>query len=91
MIERKQIVKSLAKKVNIKEKQFFGLINENFEEESRACAAAKVLMYSRQVEIDKIAECLGGKEEHHKKCFDEYLQRQDYRDNDIEKSLRSFM
>jgi hypothetical protein len=30
-------------------------------------------MYSRQVEIDKIAECLGGKEEHHKKCFDEYL------------------
>lgn len=63
----------MAKKVNIKEKQFFSLINETFDEEARAGAAAKVLMYSRQVEIDKIAECLGGKEEHHKRCFDEYL------------------
>ncbi len=50
-----------------------------------------MLLYSRQVEIDKIAECLGGKEEHHKLCFEEYLERQDYRENDIELSLRSFM
>lgn len=91
MLERKQIVKSLAKKVNTKEKQFFQLINESFDEEARAGTAAKVLMYSRHVEIDKIAECLGGKEDHHKRCFDEYLLRQDYRENDIEKSLRSFM
>lgn len=63
----------------MKEKQFFSAINEQFDEETRAAAAAKVLLYSRLVEIDKIAECLGGKEDHHKRCFEEYLERQDYR------------
>ena len=75
----------------MKEKQFFCAISEQFDEETRAAAAAKVLLYSRLVEIDKIAECLGGKEDHHKRCFEEYLERQDYRQNDIELSLRSFM
>lgn len=32
-------------------------------------AGSKVLLYSRGVEIDKIAECLGGKEEKHKQLF----------------------
>jgi Sec7-like guanine-nucleotide exchange factor len=52
---------------------------------------SKILLYSRAVEIDKIAECLGGKEEKHKSLFQAYLERQDYRENDIEKSLRSFL
>lgn len=52
---------------------------------------SKILLYSRAVEIDKIAEYLGGKEEKHKNLFQAYLERQDYRENDIEKSLRSFL
>ena len=78
MSERKFTFNQLAKLVNQKEKLFFARLKELVDEESRASVAAKVLLYSRQVEIDKIAECLGGKEEHHKRCFEEYLERQDY-------------
>lgn len=91
MQQRKQLAKNLASKVNEKPKAFMKLISESFVQEDQAKVAAKVLMYSRSVEMDKIAECLGGKDEIHKQVFDEYLLRQDYSDNHIEKQLRSFM
>jgi len=50
---------------------------------------SKILLYARAFEIDKIAECLGGKEEKHKNLFQAYLERQDYTEK-FEKSLRSF-
>ena len=53
--------------------------------------SAKVLLFSRLVEIDKIAECIRGKEDLHKQCLAAYLASQDYSSNDIEVCLRSFM
>lgn len=41
--------------------------------------------------MDKIAECLGGKDDIHKETFLAYLDMQDYRSNLIEIELRSFM
>ncbi len=61
--ERKQLARNLAKAANEKPKQFFKLISESFENDSQASASAKVLLYSRLVEMDKIAENIGGKEE----------------------------
>jgi Sec7-like guanine-nucleotide exchange factor len=52
---------------------------------------AKVLLYSRQIEMDKIAECLGGKDDLSKQVMDQYLEMQDYEACQIEVSLRSFM
>lgn len=49
------------------------------------------MLYSRNVGIDKIAEVLGGKEKKNFDLFQEYLQMQDYRNVDIEESLRSFL
>lgn len=91
MQERKQLARNLAKKVNEKPKAFMKLVSESYEAEEQAKVAAKVLMYSRSVEMDKIAENLGGKDEIHKAVFEQYLQMQDYSDNMIEKQLRSFM
>jgi Sec7-like guanine-nucleotide exchange factor len=51
----------------------------------------KILLYSRAVKIDKLAKCLGGKEKKHKNLFQAYLERQDYRKKNIEKSFRSFL
>jgi hypothetical protein len=53
----------LAKAANEKSKSFYKLLNDSVPVESQASAAAKVLLYSRLVEMDKIAECLGGKED----------------------------
>lgn len=48
------------------------------------------MLFSRQVEIDKIAEIIGGKDEKAAQIMEAYLERQEYRP-DIEFSLRSFM
>jgi len=53
----------LAKAANEKSKSFYKLLNESVPTESQASISAKVLLYSRLVEMDKIAECLGGKED----------------------------
>ena len=53
--------------------------------------AAKTLLYLRKVNIEIIAELLGGKEKKHSDLFEEYLKLQDYRNLDIEESLRSFL
>ena len=48
-------------------------------------------MYSRSVEVDKICECIGGKDDTAKACMDAYLERQDFTEKHIERRLRSFM
>ena len=89
--DRKNLVKRLSKAANEKPKAFFKQISEGFDSDSVAQVAAKVLLYSRLVDIDKIAECIGGKEDIHKQCLAAYLASQDYSSNDIEICLRSFM
>lgn len=53
--------------------------------------AAKVLLYSRRVQIDSIAETIGGKDAKSGSVLLEYLERIDYRDCNVERSLRRFM
>jgi Sec7-like guanine-nucleotide exchange factor len=53
--------------------------------------AAKVLLYSRKILIDKIAETIGGKDDKSKNLLNAYLDRLDYKDCNIEQCLRSFM
>jgi Sec7-like guanine-nucleotide exchange factor len=50
-----------------------------------------VLLSSRIVKIDSIAEIIGGKTDRAKKLLEAYLDRQDYMDCNIEKTLRSFL
>ena len=85
------MAKEIAKAANDKPKAFFKKISENFDEGSRALVAGKVLLHSRNVEIDKIAEVIGGKEQVALDCLAAFLERQDYSDKHIEHRLRSFM
>ncbi len=61
---------------NDKPKKFYSKIDEAFaqiDEEIPARVAAKVLLHSRRVEIDKIAETFGGKDDKSKRCLEQYL------------------
>lgn len=63
---------------NDKPKKFYSLIEENFDqidEEISPRVASKVLLYSRRVLIDKIAEIFGGKDDKSKRCLEQYLHR----------------
>ena len=91
MTERKQLARQLAKVANEKPKTFNKLLQDSFVGEARAIAGAKVLLYSRLIVIDKIAECLGGKDEFSIAVLNEYLNRQDYSSRSIEQRLRSFL
>lgn len=62
MTERKQVARHMAKAANEKPKALFKILESNFEEGARASVAAKVLLYSRLIVIDKIAEVIGGKD-----------------------------
>lgn len=64
------MARNLAKEVNTKPKAFFNLVKSSFEDDTEAKVGAKVLLYSRSVEMDKIAECLGGKDDLHKRVMD---------------------
>ena len=50
-----------------------------------------MLMNSRRVSLDKIAEIIGGKDDRSKMLLTHYLERQDYSNCSIEQSLRGFM
>lgn len=73
--ERKQLARDIARAANDKPKAFFKKISENFEPDSRAQVAGKVLLHSRNVEIDKIAEVIGGKEQVALDCLAAFLER----------------
>ena len=53
--------------------------------------AAKVLLNSRRVSLDKIAEIIGGKDDRAKQVLEEYLERQDYAECNLEVSMRGFL
>ena len=94
MAESKGVVRQLISAANDKPKKFYAKIDETYaqiDEDIPARVAAKVLLHSRRVEIDKIAETFGGKDDKSKRCLEQYLQRQDYTTNHVQDSLRSFM
>jgi len=78
MLAMKNKARNIAKKANIKPKAFFQAIEETFEglNQVQQCKlAAKVLLNSRRVSLDKIAEIIGGKDDRSKQCLEEYLER----------------
>lgn len=78
MLAMKNKARNIAKKANIKPKTFFQAIEETFEglTQLQQCKlAAKVLLNSRRVSLDKIAEIIGGKDDRSKQCLEEYLER----------------
>ena len=84
----------MIKKANLKPKAFFQAIEERYEladDPMMQKIAAKVLLYSRKINIDKIAETIGGKDEKSKTLLQAYLDRLEYEGCNIEQSLRSFM
>lgn len=94
MLALKNKARNIAKKANEKPKAFFQAIEQTYEGlglEQVCKIAAKVLLNSRRVSLDKIAEIIGGKDEKAKQCLEQYLERQDYADCNIEKSMRGFL
>ncbi len=88
MVKDKRKVRALAKLANEKPKAFMKNIAQKFpavtDLEERAGIASKVLFYSRMVNIDFIAEALGGKDEQAKLLMDAYLSKIDFSEDDIE-------
>ena len=94
MLLLKNQARKISHKANIKPKVFHATVDQVFEhldEASRTRIEAKILLNSRKVKIDSIAEIIGGKTERAKQTLMSYLERQDYIDSDYEHSLRSFL
>lgn len=69
MLEQKSSVRRLARDANAKFKLFMQRAEEQFgfvDAETPYEVAAKILVYSRDIQIDKIAEIIGGKEDKYK-------------------------
>ena len=95
MLDQKSNTKYIIRKANVKPKAFFGAVEEKYEliddPQMFKLIAAKVLLHSRKVDIDKIAAIIGEKDDKSKNLLQAYLDRLDYTDCNIEQSLRSFM
>ena len=94
MLEQKAQVRKFVKSLNVKFKVFLQKIDDLYsymDEGIPAEVASKMLVYSREVHIDKIAEIIGGKDERAKKLLTSYLGKMDYRECDIDQSLRRFL
>ena len=60
------MTKKLAKEANIKYKTFLQKLEDLYsyiDEQSVPLVASKILLYHRDLQIDKIAEIIGGKDE----------------------------
>ena len=78
MLALKNKARNIAKKANVKPKAFFQQIEDTYEgltQEQVVKVAAKVLLNSRRVSLDKIAEIIGGKDDRAKMCLTQYLER----------------
>jgi len=91
MSVNKSAIKELIAAANDKPKRFYAKIEESYPDEAQAKVASKVLLYSRRLQIDKIAETFGGKDDKSKKTLEAYLQRQDFTSVHVQDSLRGFM
>ena len=70
------------------------MCHENYQfidEEAPWDIASKILLYSRELIVEHITEILGGKEDRNKKVYAHFLNKQDWRDNSLEKGLRRVM
>jgi Sec7-like guanine-nucleotide exchange factor len=56
-----------------------------------ADVASKILAYSREVQIAKVIEVIGGKDERAKRLLSSYLNKMDFNDCNLEMSMRRFL
>lgn len=66
MLEQKSTIRKLAKDINVKFKVGLQKIDDMYkyiDEQTPAEVASKILLFSRDMQIDKIAEILGGKDD----------------------------
>ena len=78
MLAMKKKAKLIGEKANMKPKAFFTAIEMGFDGltmEQTSKLASKVLLNSRRVSLDKIAEIIGGKDDRAKLVLEEYLER----------------
>jgi Sec7-like guanine-nucleotide exchange factor len=53
--------------------------------------ASKILLYSRELLVENVIEIIGGKEKRNQNIYNQFLEKQDFRDAELEFSLRRFM
>ena len=53
--------------------------------------ASKILLYSREPSVENVTEIIGGKEARNAKIFSKFLEKQDFRDGNLELCIRRFM
>ena len=53
--------------------------------------ASKILIYSREPSVENVTEIIGGKESRNSKIFNKFLEKQDFRDGDLELCIRRFL
>ena len=53
--------------------------------------ASKILLYSREPSVENVTEIIGGKESRNSKIFNKFLEKQDFRDGDLELCVRRFL
>ena len=56
-----------------------------------ADVASKILAYSREVQIAKVIEVIGGKDDRAKRLLGSYLDKMDFNDCNLEMSMRRFL
>ena len=78
MLAQKKKARHISTKANEKPKAFFAALDSSFEGVSQSMSAnlaAKILINSRRVSLDKIAEIIGGKDDRSKELLEAYLDR----------------
>jgi hypothetical protein len=94
MLDTKSQQKTLARQCNIKPKLFLNKCQELYgmvDTEAPWDIASKILLFSREIIVEHVTEILGGKEDRNKAIYGCYLDKQDFRDNSLEKSFRRVM
>lgn len=94
MLDAKSQQKTLARQCKIKTKLFLNKCQElygHIDKEAPWEIASKILLYSREMVVEHVTEILGGKEDRNKAIYGYFLDKQDFRDNSLEKSLRRVM
>jgi Sec7-like guanine-nucleotide exchange factor len=79
---------------NIKPKLFLNKCEEIYkfiDEKAPWDIASKILLYSREVTVEHVTEIIGGKEARNKEVYQQFLDKQDFSDNDLLLSFRKSM
>ena len=78
----------------MKPKLFLNKCHETYkfiDEQTPWEIASKILLFSRQLLVEHVTEIIGGKEDRNKVIYDLFLDKQDFSDFDLEKTLRRTM